>query len=402
MIEFEVRSDRQKEMIKVLNGLVSQLADSDTPPPMDQLMGLAMKAGVGNYMDLILGATGAMLPVKVDVMRQFFMYGKEAPGEDAGVPKYVARKQPVKYALTAMGLAAIASGKGGKELIMQKYLPEIAKGRLFCYCITEPNAGTNTNKISTVAIDEGDHFRLNGQKTFISAADTAHYMVVIAKVEKPGEEGSVGTFIMETKTPGISMTELDMAVLGDNQYTIHYDDVILPKEALVGSKQATKGRRISNSVFATLNLERIIVGFSTIRICQEAIVKATKRALEKPMLGQAPGVGAGVKQKLARVQLKFELANLAIKKATEAYDAGLEPQRIGMFANMAKLRSTEAANEACSLALSLHGVAGLDQDDANIGALYQMARLLKVAPINNEMILNFLGEHLLGLPKSYR
>lgn len=348
------------------------------------------------YADLIM-ANGGLLPIRTDLMRQWVVYGEERPGEGPGIPDFLLQVQPVKLGLTAMGLAAISSGEGGLQRVMNEFLPEIMKGRLFCYCITEPDAGTNTNKISTTAVDEGDHFRLNGQKTFISAASTSHYMVVVAKIVRDGEEQGIGTFVMETATKGISMTELDIAVLGDKQFTIYYEDVILPKTALVGTKAATKSKKISNSVFYTLNLERILVGLATLSICKDALARIFKR-----MRDTGAAESESFKRELARVKLKFELANLATKKATQAYDANENPVRMGMFANMAKLISTEAANEACLLGLKMLGQEALDRDSADMGRLYEIARALRIIPINNEMVINFLGENMLGMPKSYR
>jgi acyl-CoA dehydrogenase len=400
MIELETRSQRHREMIRVLGGVVANLRGdaakgaAKTSPL--EAVGSLMSGELAAYADLLM-ASGGLLPVRTDVLRQFVMYGNERPGEGESLPTYLARTQPVKLALTAMGLAAIASGEGGRARIMAEYLPQVMQGKLFCYCITEPDAGTNTNKISTIAIDEGEHFRLNGQKTFISAADTSHFMVTVAKMVRDGKEEGIGTFVMETATPGISMTPMDIAVLGDDQFTIHYDDVILPKAALVGSKAATKGKKISASVFYTLNLERIIVGLMTLSICKDALARAIREAQRS-----STAADPEVRRKIARVKLKFEVANLATKRATEAYDNNEEPVRMGMYANMAKLISTEAANEACSLALELLGADGLDRDGEDVGALYQIARALRIIPINNEMVLNYLGENMLGMPKSYR
>jgi acyl-CoA dehydrogenase len=310
-------------------------------------------------------------------------------------------RSPVKYGLTAMGFAAISSGKDGMALLMNKYIPELMRGRTFCYCITEPGAGTNTHKISTRAVDMGDHFILNGQKTFISAANESHYMVVIARiVSEDGPEG-VGTFVVEAETEGISMTPLDIAVLGDPQFSVYFDDVRLPKDSLVGEKRARTAGGISQSVFYTLNLERLMVALVTLLICREALAKGVERARRPRSSGPSLASQQQVKIRLARAKLKFELASLATKRATEEYDQKGAPRLAGMYANMAKLVASEAAVEACDAALAVYGVDGLDKQ-SDIGPLYQIARVLKVAPINNEMVLNFLGEHLLGLPKSYR
>jgi acyl-CoA dehydrogenase len=394
MIAFQSRSDRQRAMLAaVREALASFRGQGAGGNPMARF-GELMRGPLAPYSDLIL-SSGGLLPIRTDLMRQWVMYGEEHPGEGPGIPRFLLEVQPVKMGLTAMGLAAIASGEGGLQRVLSEFLPEILKGRLFCYCITEPGAGTNTNKISTVAVEDGDGFRLNGQKTFISAADSSHYMVVVAKVVRHGAEDGIGTFVMETKTPGITMTEMDIAVLGDKQFTLYYDDVRLPRTALVGSQKATKGKKISASVFYTLNLERILVGLITLSICKEALARVVKHASEN-------GASDATKREIARVKIKFELANLAIRQATEAYDNSSDPMRMGLFANMAKLVSTEAANEACLLALQLFGLAGLDRNESDAGALYEIARALRIIPINNEMILNFLGENLLGMPKSYR
>ncbi len=403
MIEFETRTQREKEMVEAVAGLIAGIdlrkMDGDLQ---SSLMQSAMKSGAAQYMDMIM-SPGGLLPFKTEALRQLIMYGGNEPVPGRSMAKTTAKAQPVKYALTAMGMAAISSGEGGRDAAMSRYLPEIMKGRLFCYCITEPGAGTNTNKVSTIAVDNGDHFVMNGQKTYISAADTSHYMVVVARIVKDGEEQGVGTFIMETATAGISMTELDIAVLGDKQFTIYYDDVKIPKDALVGSKSGTKsGGKISASVFYTLNLERIIVGFTTLRLCQEALSRAMERAAIPASDGRVPGSDPDIKRRIAKVKLKLEQASLATKRACVAYDNSENPVVMGTFANMAKYLSTMAANEACQLALELYGVEGLDKDKDDVGGDYLMARLLRVAPINNEMVLNFLGEHMLGLPKSYR
>ena len=413
MIQFETRTERQKQMIEAITATIDELRnrpredreqEGEKKSAIDQasMMNMFMQSKAAQYMDMIM-QPGGLLPFKTDVMRQLIMYGNESPEAGETISQSAARRQLVKYALTAMGMAAISSGKGGREIAMRKYLPEIMKGRLFCYAITEPGAGTNTNKISTRAVEDGDAFRITGQKTFISAADTSYYMVLVAKIVRNGEEQGVGTFIFETATTGVSMSELDIAVLGEKPFTIYLDDVVVPKDALVGSKSATKSTgRISASVFYTLNLERIIVGYISLQIARQALAKAVKMAREVRDEGGLIGRRQDVKQRIARVKLRLELANLATRRATLAYDARDDVAVTGMFANMAKYISTMAANEACDLALSLHGAAGLDKEAEDIGGIYQMARLLRVAPINNEMVINFLGEHMLGMPKSYR
>ena len=403
MIEFEKRTDREREMLQALLDYQKEASEKeDGGGGMANLMAEIMGGKLSKYKDLILNEAKGGLPIRSDLLRQFAIYGNDDPTEGTGIPGFLIEKKPIKGLLTAMALTAMSTGKEGNQVLME-FLPQMMQGKLFCYCITEPGAGTNTNNISTVAVDEGDHYRLNGQKTFISAADSAHYMVVIARVEIDGKKEAIGTFMMETDIKGISMTPLDIAALGDRQFTIHFDDVILPKEALVGAKNATGGGSgISESVLYTLNLERIGASLGGFKIAQESFEKALKKAKEKPAFGPVPASLPEVKQKLAKAKLKIELTNLALKKATYSFDRKEDSKLVGMYSNMAKYLATMVAYESGGLALSIYGVDGLNKDGDDIGSLYYLARLTRGIPINNEMVLNFLGENLLGLPKSYR
>jgi alkylation response protein AidB-like acyl-CoA dehydrogenase len=353
---------------------------------------------------MVLSDAQGGLPIKLDVFRILSVYGGADPTAGGGMAKFMLRRRPVKYGLSAMAMAAVSSGKDGAARAMSEYVPKMMEGKLFCYCITEPNAGTNTHKVSTTAVDRGDHYVLNGQKTFISAADTAYFMAVVARVEKDGKKGAVGTFVLEAGMAGISMTELDIAALGDPQFTVYFDNVILPKSALVGTRSTTisKSKGISEGVFYTLNLERIMVALAALKVGEESLERALKKAKEPPVFGIASGASDDIKQKLARLRLDLELTNLAMKKATHAFDNKAPGKMVGMYANMAKYVSTMFADEVGNLALQLYGVAGLDKDIDDVGALCQLGRVLRTVPINNEMVLNFLAENLLGLPKSYR
>jgi acyl-CoA dehydrogenase len=411
VIQFEQISDEQRQMMSAVSGFIAALQHRPTSEDgadtaeqsVPDLLAAVMNGELAKYSDQLFSTTGTGIPIKTNAIRLMALYGGRGAevARGIGLPRIMYTRRPVRYGLTAMGLAAISSGKDGMALLMSKYIPELMKGRTFCYCITEPNAGTNTHKISTRAEDKGDHFLLNGQKTFISAADDSHYMVVIARiVSGDGQEG-IGTFVVEAETPGISMTPLDIAVLGDPQFSVYFDDVRLPKESLVGEKRTRTGSGISQSVFYTLNLERLMVALVALLIGREALAKATERARRPRGSGPPLGSGQQTKIRLAKAKLKYELAGLATKRAAEEYDKKGSPQLAGMYANMAKLVATEAAVDACEAALSVYGVEGLDKH-SDIGPLYQIARVFQVAPINNEMVLNFLGERLLGLPKSYR
>jgi len=411
VIRFEEISDEQREMMAAVGRFITALRSRSTEPadanaadrPPSNPLAEMMSGELAAYASQLFSTGGGGLPFKTDAIRLMALHGggDAAAGQGRGLPRTLYTQKPVRYGLTAMGLAAISSGKDGMALLMNKYVPELMRGRTFCYCITEPDAGTNTHRISTRAEDMGDHFVLNGQKTFISAADDSYYLVVIARIVTGEEQGGIGTFVVEAETEGISMTPLDIAVLGDPQFTVYFDDVRLPKESLVGEKRTRTGSGISQSVFYTLNLERLMIALITLLVGREALAKAAERARRPRGPGPTAGAGQQTKLRLARAKLRYELAGLAPKRATEEYDKKGSPQLAGMYANMAKLVASEAAVEACEAALSVYGVEGLEKH-SDIGPLYQIARVFQVAPINNEMVLNFLGERLLGLPKSYR
>ncbi len=411
MIEFEIKTKDQENMLRAVGDFLGEISamkgeenivdEKVSAGRLSEILKQAKTSGLFKYLDMFLLKSASALPVKTDAMRLFFMYMDSDQEANMGVPEFMYTNKVAKYGLTAMGLAAISSGKDGMNLIMRKYLPELMQGVTFCYCITEPDAGTNTHKISTTAVEEGDHYILSGQKTFISSADEAKYMVVVAKIVSSGKQTGIGTFIVDAGLEGVSMTPLDIAVLGDGQFTVYFENVKIPMDCLVGSKNASREGGISQSVFSSLNLERILIAFIMIRICREALVKAVDQARKERESGIPMGSYPHIKQKLARAKLKLELANLATRKATQAYDRQEAPKKVGMYANMAKLVATQAANESCDAALNIYGAAGLVKQ-SDIGPLYQIARLFRLAPINDEMVLNFVGEHYLGLPKSYR
>ena len=400
---WESRTEKDLKFLEVIKDVIAQVSEDASMNSMMTMMARLTGGDLSEYREMVLSDAQGALPIKLDVFRVLSVYGGADPTAGEGMAKSMLRRRPVKYGLSAMAMAAVSSGKGGAATVMTEYLPKMMQGKLFCYCITEPNAGTNTHNVSTIAVDKGDHYSLSGQKTFISAADTAHFMAVVARVETDGVKEGVGTFVLEAGMDGVSMTELDIAALGDPQFTVYFDNVILPKSALVGTKSTTSGKSkgISEGVFYTLNLERIMVALAALKVGEESLGRAIKKAKESPVFGQASGASDTVKQKLARLKIDLELTNLAMKKATHAFDNKAPGKLVGMYANMAKYVSTMFADEIGGLALELYGVAGLDKDIDDIGALCQLGRVLRTVPINNEMVLNFLAENLMGLPKSY-
>jgi len=417
MIQLDVRTEKQEEVIKIIFDLIEELRgkyskeqiiqetkDKGYPATLiTELMTRAMGGDLAKHRDMFISTEKKGMLLKLDSLRCIINAYVDEHADRSNMPESLANYAPGRLFLTAMGLTTIAAGKGGMDLIKSKYLPEIMQGHTMCYGITEPDAGTNTHKVSTTAVEEGDHYIINGQKIFISEADTATFISLVAKVvsKKGGER--IGTFIVDMRTEGVKKTPLDIAVFGDIQYSVFFDNVKVSRECLVGVSGSTGGKQetISSSVFQALNLERIGVSLMCLYMGKVVFTKGLKQAKKKRSSGQPMGSYLNIKHKFARVSLKLELANLAIKKAAEEFDNKGEPKIVGLYSNIAKLVSSEAAYEASRIALEVYGVEGLNRKD-NIGQLMQMVRLPRLGPINNEMVLNFIGENLLGLPKSYR
>jgi len=419
MINFDVRTEEQEEVIRIIFDIFEELGgkyskqqiiqetkDKGYPATLiTELMTRAMGGDLAKYRDMFISTEKKGIPLKLESLRCLMNAYIDEHVDKSNIPETLVNYAPGRVLLTAMGLSAIASGKGGMDLIKNKYLPEIMKGHTMCYGITEPDAGTNTHKVSTTAVEEGDHYIINGQKIFISEADRSRFISLVAKVVSKGGEENIGTFIIDMRTEGVKKTPLDIAVFGDLQYSVFFDNVKVSKECLVGvggSKGEEKGK-ISSGVFLALNLERIGIALMCLYMGKVIFSKGVKQAKKKRSSEQRQPMGnfLNIKHKLAKVSLRLELANLAIKKAAEAFDNKGAPKVVGLYANIAKLVSSEAAYEAATVALEVYGVEGLNRKD-NIGQLMQMVRLPRLGPINNEMVLNFIGEYMLGLPKSYR
>jgi len=362
-----------------------------------------MGGDLAKHKDMFISTEKKGFPLKLESLRFLMNAYMDEYVDKSNLPETLVNYAPGRILLTAMGLSAIASGTGGMDLIKRKYLPEIMQGHTMCYGITEPDAGTNTHKVSTTAVEEGDHYIINGKKIFISEADRSRFIAVVTKVVSEGEGERIGTIIVDMRTEGVKKTPLDIAVFGDIQYSVFFDNVKVPKECLVGVSSTKVGKKggISSSVFQALNLERIGVSLMCLYMGKVVFTKGVTQAKRNRSFGQPMGSYLNVKHKFAKVSLKLELANLAIKKAAEEFDNKGEPKIVGLYSNIAKLVSSEAAYEAGKIALEVYGVEGLNRKDS-IGQLTQMVRLPRLGPINNEMVLNFIGENMLGLPKSYR
>lgn len=287
----------------------------------------------------------------------------------------------------------------GSEKMKQKYLPGLAAGEYWSFAITEPSAGTNSFNIKTSAVREGTNYRINGQKVYITGFAESKRLVLVTKTDIAGSgsrKDAFSLFVIDRDAPGISCTPMNIGTHSpENQYIVFFEDVIVPEENRIGAEGEGLG-----ILFDALNLERIIIAALALGLGEHVFEKGVNYAKERTVFNGPIGGHQAVQHMLARAFVKLNLANLANREAAISADRGDHAKTVGMYANMAKLACTEAAFEAADAAFQVHGGAGIT-DEYDVAAILPMIRTLRVAPINNEMTLNYLGQNCLGLPKSY-
>ncbi|MBL4782887.1 MAG: acyl-CoA/acyl-ACP dehydrogenase [Porticoccaceae bacterium] len=296
-----------------------------------------------------------------------------------------------------MGLSLISSF--GTEEQKQHYLPDACSGKTrFCFAITEPNAGTNTIKTNTMAKATSDgRFKINGAKTFITDAAESDYMLVVTRTT-PHTEVERSTdgftlFIVPTKAKGVEMQPIPVSIkIPEVQYQVFFDDVDVGPEHVLG--EVGKGFRV---LFDALNPERILVGFICAGLGRYAMDRAVEYANERVVFNGPIGAYQALQHPLAKAKTEIELASLMAKKAAWLFDKG---ESCGGESNMAKFAAAEAACNAIDASLQCFGGNGFTVE-YGIFDLYPLARLLKTIPLNNEMVLNYVAEYVLGLPRSY-
>jgi alkylation response protein AidB-like acyl-CoA dehydrogenase len=279
-----------------------------------------------------------------------------------------------------------------------RWLPGLADGsQIMAFGITEPDAGSNSHEITTVARRDGSDWLLTGRKTFISGVDVADNVLIVGRTEQSATGRlAPALFVVPTDSPGFSKTRIEMDVVApDDQFQLFLDDVRLPAEALVGQEDAG-----IDQLFAGLNPERIMASAYALGMARYALAKGTAYARERTVWrDKAIGSHQGIAHPLAQVHIEIELARLMMQKAAMLYDSG-NLMLAGEAANMAKYAAGEAGVRAIDQAVQTHGGNGL-ASEYGLGGLIVASRLMRIAPVSREMILNFVAQHSLGLPKSY-
>ena len=297
------------------------------------------------------------------------------------------------------GIAVPSISRHGTEEQKQRWLPAIASGeKRCCFAITEPNAGTNTFKIQTRGREEGDHFVLNGNKLFISGINDAQQVLVVARTDDSdrGEKAKLTLFVVDTDSEGLTWERMDtMLMNAEGQFFVYFDEVKVPKENVLG--QVGQG---VNVLFDALNPERMIVAAGSIGGGRHVLKRGTEYANERQIFNGPIGAYQGLQHPMAEAKALLESASLMVQKAAVLQDQGAHPKVVGDIANMGKLVGTDAAFKAADAAIQCFGGYGFCES-YDMLSHYIAARLGKVAPINREMTLNYIGEFILGLPKSY-
>ncbi|PRZ42064.1 hypothetical protein CLV47_107192 [Antricoccus suffuscus] len=301
---------------------------------------------------------------------------------------------PLLLLLVSSAITGEVIAKYGSPQQKRTWLPRLATGEAkIVFAITEPNAGSNTHRLTTTATRDGDGYVLRGEKYFISGVDEADAILVVAKTGGDRDRAELSLFIVDADAAGLEKQPLPVSVtLPERQFTLHFDDVHVDADRLIG----TEGDGFTQ-VFQGLNPERITGAALCVGIGRYMLDKAAAYAGSRIVWDKPIGTHQGVSHALAKAKIEVELAALMTAQAAWLHDRG-EPA--GEASNMAKYAAAEAALAAADAAIQCHGGNGVTTE---FGLLpyWGLARLLRIAPVNREMILNFVAQHSLGLPRSY-
>lgn len=291
----------------------------------------------------------------------------------------------------------------GSEEQKQKYLPMVADGRkrLQAFGVTEPEAGSNTTAIRTKAVRDGDVYRVNGQKIWTSRAEYSDLMVLLARTtpvdEVENRLDGLSVFLIEMRKDdgslidGLTINPIE-TMMNHSTTEVFFDDVEIPADSLIG----TEGEGFRH-ILGGMNAERILIAAECIGDGRFFIERGSAYAKEREVFGRPIGQNQGVQFPLAKAHIQIEAADLMRWRAADLYDMG---EAHGVEANMAKLLASEASWAAGNAAMDTHGGFGFAVE-YDIERKLRETRLYQVAPINNNLILAFVGQKCLDLPKSY-
>ncbi|MDX8053168.1 acyl-CoA dehydrogenase family protein [Lentzea sp. BCCO 10_0798] len=298
---------------------------------------------------------------------------------------------PLLLMVVSPAICATVIARFGTEEQKAKWLPGFADGTLkMAFAITEPDAGSNSHKLKTHVKRDGDDWILKGTKTYISGVDEVDAVLVVA-IQKTGPV----LVVVPTDAEGFTWHQIEMDLVApEKQFTLFFDDVRLPSDAVVGSPDQGLLQ-----VFAGLNPERIMGASMATGSARLAIAKAVSYARQRQVWDSPIGAHQGLSHPLAKIHIEIELARLMTQKAAALYDSGRDKES-GEAANMAKYAAGEAIAAAVDQAIQTHGGNGLSSE-FGLASMLGMSRLSRIAPVSREMVLNFVAQNSLKLPRSY-
>jgi alkylation response protein AidB-like acyl-CoA dehydrogenase len=302
---------------------------------------------------------------------------------------------PLLPLLVSPGIVGTLLTRYGSEEQKDRWLRGIGSGREhYAFAITEPDAGSNSHRLSLRARPDGDDWVLSGTKTFISGVEVADGVLVMARTgERADGRGRLSLFMVDPDAPGLARQHIDTAPQApEQQWTLYFDDVRVGGDRMIGAEG--DGLRIA---FDGLNPERILAAAISNGVARYALEKASAYANQRAVWGQPIGAHQGIAHPLAEAKAAVEAARLMTWKAAILHDA---QSPAGEASNMAKLLAADAGLMALDRAIQTHGGNGLAHE-YGLADLWFILRLLRVAPVSREMILSYVAQHSLGLPRSY-
>lgn len=303
---------------------------------------------------------------------------------------------PLLMLIVSPAICGSVIARFGTDEQKERWLPGLATGNIrMAFAITEPDAGSNSHNIAMVGRRDGDDWILTGTKYYCSGADEVDGLLVVARTgidEKIGH-ARLSLFIVETPNVNLQMTVIPVEVTApEKQFTLFFDDVRVPSSGLLGNVDDGL-----HQIFFGLNPERIMSAATSNGIGRFALNRGAAYAKERQVWGSPIGTHQGLAHPLAEAYVHVELARLMTSKAAWMYDTGLEA---GEASNMAKFAAADASVEALDRAIQIHGGNGMSTE-YGLADAWGFARVLKIAPVSREMVLNYISQHSLGLPRSY-
>ncbi|CAJ1581025.1 acyl-CoA dehydrogenase family protein [[Mycobacterium] wendilense] len=371
----------------------------------ETVAGIAQKYGASYFLER--GRTGGDIEELWKDLGSSGLLGVHLPEEYGGggggmaeavvvVEELAAHGMPLLIWVISPAICGSILAHHGSDVMKKDWLPSIADGtRKMAFGLTEPDAGSNSHNVKTTARRTESGWTLSGSKYYISAVDQSDAILVVARDadHSTPEKSKLSLFVVPTDAPGLSYQEIETSIVSpDKQFTVFLDNVEVGADALIG--EAGNGLR---QVFDGLNPERILVGALSGGIGRYAIAKAAEYAKERQVWSTPIGAHQGISHPLAECHIAVELSRLATARSAELFDAG-EPA--GEAANIAKFAASEAALQALDQAIQTHGGNGLSHE-YGLSELWFVARLMRTAPVSREMVLNFVAQTSLGLPRSY-